>query len=412
MAGTVAAVIFVAGSPQPRHAIAIVDVSESMKLLEEPVQKHLRRLQQQGILPGIVRATGSGLSAGGSPSNLLGSLKNALQSNPAIDSVYLYSDFDCTTPDFDYNDQQGELQFENIIRDHHIRLFIVQLPDKSPPGAKLVSLARDRSNTERGDWVDTDGKSLSGESQPVYVDKLQVSGTVSDAVTGSSIADANVSMDGFPPVQSGKDGAFNLVLNHVQAGNRKIHASGPGLSTVLPIVVQPCQAPVSLQVQVPPSLKPGERLITLAWKKTKETEPDDLDMHVSGPQSLEIFYQNRGDVEREPHIHLDVDNVRLPGHPPRETIHIGAGIAGGPYELDICDFNGEIPSQHGIPQSEATVRVFDSTGLVFEKMATKPGRDWTVLSFDARGGQFTLAPIDKPGDGQRLRNCFGEKQAN
>ena len=391
-AGTVAAVVLVANSPAPRHAIAIVDVSQSMQddgSRDKALRQLLSRLHEKKISPEIIRASGFGLSSKGSPMNLLRSLETAVQTNPTIDSVYVFSDFKCETPQYDYNDEQGQLEFQKIIRDHHIRLFIGQLSKNDNPSADLVSFARSTPDKRaHGDWIDTNDSPILAE--PHASDQVVI-GTVRDATNGNAVPNADVSVRGFTSVKSGTDGTYRLELKGVQAGELQVRAESLDFPPMkLPIMVS-CEhqrKDISLDIALTPNVPVGEFRITLTWDRLlqgKSLVPDDLDLHLRGPDDLHIYF----DEKESSFANLEVDNVEHEVHLPLETMHIKGGANRGIFQLDVCDYNGEITTGDGIKQSRATVRVFDANGLVFQSTAATNGRYWPVFLFDATTRKFT-----------------------
>jgi len=223
----------------------------------------------------------------------------------------------------------------------------------------------------------------------VPVSEGTVQGIVRNAANGQPIAGATVSIAN-RSTTSGSDGAYTL--SNVPVGQQILTASAPGfISTQVTVTVVANQT-VTQNISLSPELPTGEIRITLNWTKDASGQPDDLDMHLTGPQPngscFHVFYLNLGSLDSPPFAQLEVDNIQLPNHPPTETIRLSQ-LTPGIYRFYVHNFSGE--RADGVSQSRATVQVFSSRGLVFSQTAPAGvGLYWTVFTLDGRTGSITL----------------------
>jgi hypothetical protein len=85
----------------------MIDVSQSVEGQAATLDKDLAWLHGAGVSTDVVRTTGFGLLSKGNPMNLMHTLQTAVEPNPAVNSVYVLSDFDCKIPDYEYTDDRG-----------------------------------------------------------------------------------------------------------------------------------------------------------------------------------------------------------------------------------------------------------------------------------------------------------------
>jgi hypothetical protein len=216
-----------------------------------------------------------------------------------------------------------------------------------------------------------------------------VQGIVRNASNGQPISGATVSVAN-RTTTSGSDGAYTL--SNVPVGQQILTASAPGfISTQVTVTVVANQT-VTQNISLSPELPTGEIRITLNWTKDASGQPDDLDMHLTGPQPdgscFHVFFLDLGSLNSPPFAQLEVDNIQLPNHPPTETIRISQ-LTPGIYRFYVHNYSGE--RADGLLQSRATVQVFGSRGLVFSQTAPAgAGLYWTVFTLDGRTGSITL----------------------
>ncbi|MBI3696727.1 MAG: carboxypeptidase-like regulatory domain-containing protein [Acidobacteria bacterium] len=218
-----------------------------------------------------------------------------------------------------------------------------------------------------------------------------VTGTVRNASNGQPISGATIAVAGTSlTTTSGSDGAYTL--NNVPAGSRTLNASASGfISTQVAVNVTAGQS-LTQNLSLSPVLQVGEIRITLNWNKDATGRPDDLDMHLLGPNPdgsscFHVYYSSLGSLTSSPFVRLEVDNIQLSGHPPTETTRLSR-LTPGTYRFYVHNYRGE--TEDGIAQSRATVQVFGSGGLLFTAAAPAgSGRDWTVFSLNGQSGAIT-----------------------
>ena len=84
---------------------------------------------------------------------------------------------------------------------------------------------------------------------------------------------------------------------------------------------------------------------------------------------------------------LEVDNIKLSGHPPTETTRI-ARLSPGIYRFYVNNFRNEEPD--GLSRSQATVQVFGGSGLMGSfTVPGGTGANWTVFEINGLTGAIT-----------------------
>jgi len=402
--GAVAAVTIFGGAPPPAGtAVAFLDVTRSMADYEESVNQHLARLKRSGIAPFIVRTTGVGLTEQGDPRKLLQSFKTVLEGNPAIGSVYVFSDYHCDSPDFDYSDAAGRQEFLDLIQRHRIHLYLAQLKGNHPEAGlfAIASKAGGEARDEDGRRVDTAATNqifLQGVAQSeISIDK--------DHPARVPLANATLTAAGNTWHSNG-DGHHRLIAKNVPEHFEVAVSTSDGVSLSGKVDMQGCQFVDG--VPLLPKMSSGEVAITLAWDKTEG--PEDLDLHFTGPNKLHVYFD--GTNRNSPPVSLDYDNADEQDgkqlYLPFESMHVRDRLPAGRYQLTVCDFRGE-RGNAGISRSKASVRVYDHTGLVrsFTVAPNGAGRAWTVFDWDTRGsGEVT--GVNSFGDGRGV--CVFEKR--
>ncbi|MBN1423830.1 SUMF1/EgtB/PvdO family nonheme iron enzyme [Candidatus Fermentibacteria bacterium] len=200
-----------------------------------------------------------------------------------------------------------------------------------------------------------------------------ISGAVTDAQTGSALADARVDLTG--PVtrstSSGADGRYEFPA--LSDGTYRLTATRSGYITESRDVVvagQPMVANFSLSRE----LAAGQYRIVLTWG----TSPNDLDSHLWVGDQYHIYYSSRGSQASEPFVQLDVDDTSGEGP---ETITIYQLIAGCRY--GVYNFSGT----PDIKTSEARVIVYSGNQVTasFSVPQSGTGRWWYVFDLSQSG---------------------------
>ncbi len=230
-------------------------------------------------------------------------------------------------------------------------------------------------------------------------------GVVRNASNGQPIAGATVTVAGTSlSANTGADGSYTL--NAVPSGAQTLRASASGfISTDVPVSITAGQT-LTQNISLSPTLASGEIRITLNWTKDASRRPNDLDMHLAGPNPggsscFHVYYSSLGSLSAAPFALLEVDNIQVTGDPPTETIRIGR-LTPGIYHFYVHDYSGEMPD--GLGQSRATVQVFSSSGLLFSQTApTGNGRYWTV--FTLNGSTGAVSSVNQLGSAPPTTPC-------
>lgn len=217
-----------------------------------------------------------------------------------------------------------------------------------------------------------------------------ITGTVRNAATGNPLDGATVAVAGTSiSMTTSANGVYTL--NNVPAGAQTLNASANGfIATTTPVTVTAGQT-VTQNISLSPALQQGEIRITLNWTKDGEGHPDDLDAHLTGPNPdgscFHIWYDNLGSLNAAPFARLEVDNIKLTGHPPTETVRI-AKLSPGIYRFYVDDFRREKPD--GLSRSRATVQIIGSSGQMGSfTVPSGAGGVWTVFEINGQTGAVT-----------------------
>jgi hypothetical protein len=125
-----------------RSVMVIEDNSGSMKENDRQakLKAQLDQLQAAGVdISGHHTSVGFGARFGGAQDNLLNSLKKALSSDPAIDTIYVFSDFDPGPAD--ESDEAGYLELRRILGERGLRLYLGTVDQE--PSNEFVTIARE-----------------------------------------------------------------------------------------------------------------------------------------------------------------------------------------------------------------------------------------------------------------------------
>ncbi|MBI3950691.1 MAG: carboxypeptidase regulatory-like domain-containing protein [Acidobacteria bacterium] len=220
-----------------------------------------------------------------------------------------------------------------------------------------------------------------------------VQGSVRNASSGQPISGATISAAG-RSTTSGGDGTYTL--SDVPAGQQPLTASATGFITTQVTVTVMANQTVTQNISLSPILQTGQIRITLNWTKNASGAPDDLDMHLTGPEPdgascFHIFFLFPGSLDGSPFAQLEVDNIELPDHPPTETIRISR-LTPGIYRFYVHNFGALLGGEpaDGLSQSRATVQVFSSSGLLFSQtVPAGSGLFWNVFTLNGQTGQIT-----------------------
>ncbi len=176
------------------------------------------------------------------------------------------------------------------------------------------------------------------------------------------------------------DNQGRYIIRQVAVGHHRVRASANGyISITEEIQVQP-GATATVNFALSPSLAQGEIRIVLSWG----LNPRDLDSHLWLPAArpYHVYYANKGDCSVFPYACLDVDDTTSYGP---ETITIKQRFD-GTYVYAVHHFAGS----GSLATSSATVRVYDSSGLIREfHVPSGSGIWWYVFDMDGRTGRIT-----------------------
>lgn len=249
--------------------------------------------------------------------------------------------------------------------------------------------------TTQSHYVDKDGS-----KDVLLYGKANVHGSVIDSQTGDGLANATVGF-GRDPSQTTNDNA-ELLVNTDESGNFNIEEGPTGNFTGLiesegyftrrvddvGFVEGNNNLDPQTIVQQP---NEGEMRIILTWGQ----DPDDLDSHLSGPNStggrFHVYYsdQNYGEA-----VNLDVDDVDSFGP---ETITISSFID-GMYRYSIHNYSEQSTTGgEEIYNSPTLVEVYDYTSLIKSYTAppfTGSGNTWRVFEINVTGTSYNIVDIN------------------
>lgn len=234
-----------------------------------------------------------------------------------------------------------------------------------------------------------------------------VTGVVRNAANANPLSGATVTVAGTNLSNtSGADGVYTL--SNVPTGSQTLNVTATGfIAGTVPIAVTDGQT-VTQNISLSPTLPPGEIRITLNWQHYGGSAPNDLDMHLIGPNPdgscFEINFTNLGSLSAAPFALLEVDNVSrsvcpVSGNcPTTETMHIGK-LSPGVYRFYVVNYGNEDPD--GLSRSTATVQVIGSSGTLGSyTVPGGTGRTWTVFEIDGTSGAIkTINQLASPASG-------------
>jgi hypothetical protein len=258
-----------------------------------------------------------------------------------------------------------------------------------PAGAQTLNASKSGFRTATVPVTVTAGQSLTQDIS-LAPGAGTVTGTVRNAANGQALSGATITVAGTNlSATSGADGGYTIP--NVPAGAQTLNASANGfIATQVQVTVTDGQT-VTQNISLSPTLQQGEIRITLNWSKDSDGHPRDLDMHLTGPNPdgtcFEVYYGNLGNLDAAPFAKLEVDNIRIDGAPPTETIRISK-LTPGTYRFYVYNYSGEAPN--GLSQSRATVQVFGSGGQTGNfTVPSGSGLYWTVFEINGQTGAIT-----------------------
>ncbi len=135
----------------------------------------------------------------------------------------------------------------------------------------------------------------------------------------------------------------------------------------------------------------GSLRIVLTWGMA----PEDLDSHLSGPESNgERFHMYFSNKNPNDYVSLDVDDQHSEG-PETTTI---TGFLNGMYRYSVHNYSEQgSTGGSGIKSSPAKVELYDSNGLVqaFNPPTfTGSGNTWRVFEFTVNNGSYSVNTIN------------------
>jgi len=122
-----------------RNVLLLLDYSPSMRGKEATLNRQIEQMRKAGI---IIIASSESYGFGfnlADPNNALNKLKEALRANPAVDAIYLFSDFD--PGPVDYSDEAGYAELRELLRQGRRRLYLGTVRDQ--PEQRLLQIARE-----------------------------------------------------------------------------------------------------------------------------------------------------------------------------------------------------------------------------------------------------------------------------
>lgn len=124
-----------------RNVLLLVDRSSSMHGMEAVLARQIEQLRKAGIAVGErSKPFGFGFTVTGNKMNALHTLEEALQRNPAVDAIYLFSDFDRLSW-IDDTDEAGCAKLRELLRERHRRLYLGTVFRQ--PEQRLLQIARE-----------------------------------------------------------------------------------------------------------------------------------------------------------------------------------------------------------------------------------------------------------------------------
>lgn len=217
-------------------------------------------------------------------------------------------------------------------------------------------------------------------------------GQVTDAVSGSAIANAQVCING-TSLCATTDANGNYTVADAPAGDQVLNVTAGGYITVNDQAVTITAGATTTQpVALSPELAAGELRIVLTWG----TAPSDLDSTLWLPSATRIDYNVKGlTIEN---VTLDLDDTSGEGP---ETITIVQLAGSGTYTYAVLNFTGN--SGGTLSASGAVVRVYrgDQEIGTYTVPTTGDGVWWNVFTLDGATGAIT--PVNTLSDTQPVQ---------
>ncbi len=217
-------------------------------------------------------------------------------------------------------------------------------------------------------------------------------GQVTDAVSGSAIANAQVCING-TSLCATTDANGNYTIADAPAGDQVLNVTAGGYITVNDQAVAIAAGATTTQpVALSPELAAGELRIVLTWG----TAPSDLDSTLWLPSATRIDYNVKGQTIEN--VTLDLDDTSGEGP---ETITIVQLAGSGTYTYAVLNFTGN--SGGTLSASGAVVRVYrgDQEIGTYTVPTTGDGVWWNVFTLDGATGAIT--PVNTLSDTQPVQ---------
>lgn len=205
-------------------------------------------------------------------------------------------------------------------------------------------------------------------------------GQVTDAVSGSTIANAQVCIQG-TSLCATTDANGNYTIADAPAGDQVLNVTANGYIAVTDQAVAITAGATTTQpIALSPELAAGELRIVLTWG----TAPSDLDSTLWLPSSTRIDYPSKGQTIEN--VTLDLDDTNGEGP---ETITISQLAGSGTYTYAVLNYSGN--SGGTLSASGAVVRVYrgDQEIATYTVPTTGDGVWWHVFNLDGATGAIT-----------------------
>lgn len=193
-----------------------------------------------------------------------------------------------------------------------------------------------------------------------------------NALDAMPIKDANVSLENVGEFTTDDTGIIGLPF--LSDGNYLVKFSKEGfISSEFEIRVTMGMVP-SYRFSISPEIPPGNLRFVLEWNE----KPKDLDIHFEKKNGYHISFRDMMNSD-DGSVILDRDDMN--GYGP-ETITIKDINSSEQYDLYIIDYSNKTDKlSSGLSKSNAVVRVFDNSGLLYNFTVPKNSRGlrWNVL---------------------------------
>lgn len=264
-----------------------------------------------------------------------------------------------------------------------------------PAGAQTINVSKAGFQTASASVTVTAGQTVT-QDFTMTPGSGTVTGLVRNAANANPLPGVSITIIGTSiSATSGADGSYTLT--NVPVGAQTLNAAATGfISSAVQVTVTDGQS-VTQNLSLSPTLPPGEIRITLNWQHYGGSAPNDLDMHLVGPNPdgscFELYYRNLGNLTASPFALLEVDNVARSvcstgtNCPTTETMHIGK-LSPGIYRFFVQNYGGE--DADGLSRSKATVQIIGSTGTLGSfTVPSGTGFTWTVFEINGTTGVVT-----------------------